>query len=49
MKSSLINESTLTPTKIEQDGSFAQGKTKSVTLYFGETDASILGLITRSY
>ena len=43
------NDHYVSPSKIEQDGSFAQGETKSVTLYFGETDASILGLITRAY
>ncbi|NRB67749.1 MAG: hypothetical protein HRU48_10310 [Vibrio sp.] len=43
------NDHYVSPSKIEQDDSFAQGETKSVTLYFGETDASILGLITRAY
>ncbi|KJY86559.1 hypothetical protein [Vibrio neptunius] len=43
------NDHYVSPSKIDQDGSFAQGETKSVTLYFGETDASILGLITRAY
>ncbi|MCC2522048.1 hypothetical protein [Vibrio coralliilyticus] len=43
------NEHYVSPTRIDQDGSFAQGETKSVTLYFGETDASILGLLTRAY
>ena len=43
------NDHYVSPSKIAQDGSFAQGETKSVTLYFGETDASILGLITRAY
>ncbi|MDN3611381.1 hypothetical protein ACODM8_16595 [Vibrio ostreicida] len=37
------------PTRIEQEGRFAQDETQSVTLYFGESKASILGLITRSY
>ncbi|CAM2946040.1 MULTISPECIES: hypothetical protein [Vibrio] len=43
------NDHYVSPSKIDQDGSFAQGETKSVTLYFGETDASILGLLTRAY
>lgn len=43
------NDQYVSPSRIEQDGSFAQGETKSVTLYFGETDASILGLLTRAY
>ncbi|GLT20057.1 hypothetical protein GCM10007938_38400 [Vibrio zhanjiangensis] len=43
------NDQYVSPSRIEQDGSFAQGETKSVILYFGETSESILGLLTRSY
>ncbi|CAM3818123.1 hypothetical protein [Vibrio aquimaris] len=43
------NEQYASPTRIVQDGSFAQEETKSITLYFGESSESILGLLTRSY
>jgi len=39
----------LSPSSIEQNDKFAQGETKSVTLYFDENSASILGLMTRNY
>ncbi|NOH71988.1 hypothetical protein F0225_11660 [Vibrio pectenicida] len=39
----------VSPSRIEQDGHFSQDETQSVTLYFGETKKSILGLLTRSY
>lgn len=39
----------ISPLSIEQDGTFAQGETKSVTLHFGTNNASVIGLITRSY
>ncbi|MBU2896191.1 hypothetical protein [Vibrio hepatarius] len=43
------NDKYISPTRIDQDGRFAQDETKSVTLYFGKTNESILGLMTRSY
>ena len=49
IKAYFSNNQYVEPTRIEQKGKFAQGETKSVTLYFGETDASIIGLLTRSY
>ncbi|AUI87745.1 hypothetical protein BS333_15190 [Vibrio azureus] len=39
----------VSPISIDQEGSFAQGESKSVTLHFGQHDVPVMGLITRSY
>ncbi len=49
IKAYLSNSTYVEPVRIKQEGRFAQNETKSVTLYFKDTDASILGLVLRSY
>ncbi|KPA51170.1 hypothetical protein [Photobacterium lucens] len=49
IKAFLSDNTYVEPVRIEQEGRFTQDETKAVTLHFADTQASILGLVLRSY